>query len=502
MQKTIERYGIAIVAGSVATVGFLFVMQSVLVSPYSSLSDVETSHSVGLMDKPVTTVSDSVAQPSSNAGELQPGMPQLDSAGSDSEPADVTADKSKVAEEANGNNQGETYLIRSVSPVYPSRALERGIEGYVVLEFTISETGSVIDPVVAESEPSGIFEQAALEVSSKLRYRPRIVAGVPIATESMRHRFDFEIEDDDYTSPARVSGHPVPDRPLRWLRPNYPLRALQRGIEGHVVLEFTIDETGSAIDPAVVESEPPGIFDQSAIDAASKLKYKPLVVGGKAIQRQGIKYRFVYELNDNRTEDSLPYSENKHGDIPIGEVAPLYPERALQRGIEGHVVVEFTVSKSGSVVDPVVVDSEPLGIFDRSAIDAASKLKFKPPIVDGQNVQREGVKHRFEFDLESATGNLQEESRDLEEYLPLRHVSPTYPERALLRGIEGHVLMEFTVTENGSVTNQNVLESEPLGIFDRVALEASSKFKYRPRIVDGSPVETEGVRYKFTFELE
>ena len=126
-----------------------------------------------------------------------------------------------------------------------------------------------------------------------------------------------------------------------------------------------------------------------------------------------------------------------------------------------------------------------------------------PPIVDGKNVQREGVKHKFEFDIqEGPASHSQGELGELEEYLPLRHVRPTYPERALQRGIEGHVLMEFTVTEDGSVTNQNVLESEPAGIFDRVALEASTRFEYKPRIVDGSPVETEGVRYKFTFELE
>ena len=343
MQNTIERYGIAIVAGSVVAVGLLFVMHSVFVSPHSSLSDVESirsSHSVGLLDNPVTPVSDSVAQSSSNTGELQSGFSQFDSVANNSEPVDVASDTNTTGQEETSVNQNEATRIRADSPIYPARALERGIEGYVVLEFTLGETGSIIDPVVAESEPSGIFEQAALEALNNLRFRPRMVAEVPVATESIRHRIDFKIEDDNHTSPARVSGHPVPVRPLRWLRPTYPQRALQRGIEGHVVLEFTINETGSVVDPAVVESEPLGIFDQSALDAASKLKYKPLVMSGKAMQRQGIKYRFVYELNDDRATDPLLHSENKSGDLPINDVAPSYPERALQRGIEGHVVLE------------------------------------------------------------------------------------------------------------------------------------------------------------------
>ena len=76
-----------------------------------------------------------------------------------------------------------------------------------------------------------------------------------------------------------------------------------------------------------------------------------------------------------------------------------------------------------------------------------------------------------------------------------------YPRRAAARGIEGYVLLEFTVTKTGAVRDPRVLESKPPGIFDRAAMNASLKFKYKPKVVNGEPIEVSGVRNRITFEL-
>ena len=86
--------------------------------------------------------------------------------------------------------------------------------------------------------------------------------------------------------------------------------------------------------------------------------------------------------------------------LPIVKVQPIYPRRALQRGISGYVVVEFTVTKSGSVTDVKVVEEEPSGIFSRSAMNAASKFKYKPRIVDGKAVDVIGVRNKIVFNIE------------------------------------------------------------------------------------------------------
>lgn len=87
------------------------------------------------------------------------------------------------------------------------------------------------------------------------------------------------------------------------------------------------------------------------------------------------------------------------------------------------------------------------------------------------------------------------------EYLPIVKVAPVYPRRAQTRGIEGYVLLEFIVTETGAVRDPVVIEAQPPGIFDRAAIQAALKFKYKPKVVDGQPVEVAGVRNLIKFEL-
>ena len=87
------------------------------------------------------------------------------------------------------------------------------------------------------------------------------------------------------------------------------------------------------------------------------------------------------------------------------------------------------------------------------------------------------------------------------EYLPIVKVAPVYPRRAQTRGIEGYVVLEFIVTKTGAVRNPFVVEAKPPGIFDRSAINAALKFKYKPKVVNGEPIYVAGVRNRITFEL-
>ena len=87
------------------------------------------------------------------------------------------------------------------------------------------------------------------------------------------------------------------------------------------------------------------------------------------------------------------------------------------------------------------------------------------------------------------------------EYLPIVKVQPIYPQSALARGIEGYVIVSFTVTKQGTTKNIKVVESKPSGIFDRAAMQAAAKFKYKPRVVDGEPIDVPGVENKITFVI-
>jgi len=85
--------------------------------------------------------------------------------------------------------------------------------------------------------------------------------------------------------------------------------------------------------------------------------------------------------------------------LPIVKVAPIYPRRAQERGLSGYVIVEFTVTRLGTVVDAKVIESTN-SVFNRAAIKAALKFKYKPKVVDGQPIDVAGVLHKITFEME------------------------------------------------------------------------------------------------------
>ncbi len=102
------------------------------------------------------------------------------------------------------------------------------------------------------------------------------------------------------------------------------------------------------------------------------------------------------------------------------------------------------------------------------------------------------------------------------DYLPIVKVQAQYPRLAFSRRMTGWVIVEFTVTEQGTVSNLFVVENcgrifllgqptecvdSPNSIFDSAATKAVLKYKYRPKVINGKPVATTGVRNKIIFEL-
>lgn len=93
---------------------------------------------------------------------------------------------------AGGGDRGVVPLVR-VDPDYPPRARQRGIEGYVDVEFTITPVGTVQDPVVIAANPSFVFDRAALRAVRKWKYDPKIENGVPVARPGVQVRIRFEL---------------------------------------------------------------------------------------------------------------------------------------------------------------------------------------------------------------------------------------------------------------------------------------------------------------------
>lgn len=85
--------------------------------------------------------------------------------------------------------------------------------------------------------------------------------------------------------------------------------------------------------------------------------------------------------------------------------------------------------------------------------------------------------------------------------LPLHRVEPTYPARALQRGIEGYVVLRFSIDETGRPTDIEVVEAKPKRTFEREAMRALKNWKYQPKLLDGKAVSQPGQSIKLEFKL-
>ena len=104
---------------------------------------------------------------------------------------------------------GEYIPLFKVTPIYPRRAQERGTQGYALVKFTITESGTVenVEPVEGfcgdptnpdtEFRPCTMFNSASSRAALKLKYKPKIVDGKAVAVDDVLHRFTFILAEDD-----------------------------------------------------------------------------------------------------------------------------------------------------------------------------------------------------------------------------------------------------------------------------------------------------------------
>ena len=84
-------------------------------------------------------------------------------------------------------------LVGGAGPIYPDIAKEQGLEGFVVVAYDISQEGYVTNLVVVDSEPSGVFDAAALAAVASWRFNPRVENGQAVAAKGRRSTVTFKL---------------------------------------------------------------------------------------------------------------------------------------------------------------------------------------------------------------------------------------------------------------------------------------------------------------------
>jgi len=198
------RYLFSIVVGVIVTLSLLFVMQLLIASGKTALTEPRERTSLDFVrvkrnenlntedftpEKPPPPPEVPPETPPQEMDNVDPNAPTINIA-----PPSVSADTNIGGPGGMNIAEGDYLPIVRVAPVYPARALSRGLEGYVDMSFTVTTTGTVESPIVLFST-SSLFERAATRAVLKFKYKPRVVDGIPVAVAGVKTRISFQIED-------------------------------------------------------------------------------------------------------------------------------------------------------------------------------------------------------------------------------------------------------------------------------------------------------------------
>ena len=206
-----NKYLAGVGFASLITLSLFFLMVALI-----SLGDAgipeDNSRKLGdviMPDRDIDTLFDNVDKP--EEPEEQPediAQPELDLAPIAGMDVSLPKPKANFAGSGSFFRDGEYIPLFKVTPIYPRRAQERGIMGYAVVAFTITETGTVEnaeplegmcgDPTNPETvfRACSIFNSAAKRASVKLKYKPKIVDGKAVRVDNVPHKFTFLLEED------------------------------------------------------------------------------------------------------------------------------------------------------------------------------------------------------------------------------------------------------------------------------------------------------------------
>lgn len=132
----------------------------------------------------------------------QPPTPQLDNLNPSADKIAISAVPVETEIEMTGGfslgvGEGDYLPIVKVAPIYPSRAAARGLEGFCVVQYTVTKTGTTRDVTVVEGQcTSSTFHRSSMNAALKFKYKPRIMDGEAVEVPGVQNKFTYELLDE------------------------------------------------------------------------------------------------------------------------------------------------------------------------------------------------------------------------------------------------------------------------------------------------------------------
>jgi len=342
--------------------------------------------------------------------------------------------------------------------------------------------------------------------------------------------------------------------------PVYPPLARQARIQGTVVLKALINTSGDVYNLQLVSGHP--LLAPAAVEAVKQWKYKPYLLNGEAVEVETT-VQVIFKLEDEPAPAGANAPGGAAGGVPGGvpgaqfpgrivggviggivsstpapgsgssgvvriseavmrslriqKVIPDYPPAALTERISGPVLLAVEISPLGDVEFIRLISGHPRLV--PAAIGAVKLWKYKPYLLNGEPV-RVGTIVSLSFGLADQNGlkgvvsepppsetmppsttvpQRVRVSSGVQSQLLQTRVNPKYPPDAREQHIQGVVVLKVDIDKDGNVSNVELISGHPA--LAQAAIDAVQQWKYKPYLLNGTPVEVETqVTVNFTLQ--
>ena len=295
----------------------------------------------------------------------------------------------------------------------------------------------------------------------------------------------------------------------------YPEIARKAHVEGRVIVQFTVDENGDVHDAQVLRGAGAGL-DEEAIRAISEhAEFTPGRQDGKPVAVR-LSIPIVFKLNDESKALSVQSQSLEQQDhyvvveqMPelIGGLSAIqakvrYPEIARKANVEGRVIVQLIVDENGNVRDPEILRGAGAGLDEEAIRVISEHAEFTPGRQDGKPIAvRLSIPIVFKLNDESKALSVQSQSLEQQDHYVVveqmpeliggingLHAKVRYPEIARKANVEGRVVVQFIVDENGNVHDAEVLRGIGAGLDEEATRVVMEEAKFNPGHQSGRAV--------------
>ncbi len=319
------------------------------------------------------------------------------------------------------------------------------------------------------------------------------------------------------------------------VNPNYPPLARQARIQGAVILRVVISKTGDVQDVQLISGHP--MLAPAAIEAVKQWKYRPYLLNGDPVEVE-TQVQVNFTLSDVRMplgpNGLLQISESVMRPLRTSTVDPAYPPLAVETHVQGPVILNIDINASGEVETVTPFTGNPM--LMQSAIVVVRQWKYRPYLLNGEPAKvQTSVSLNFVLSGENDSpasvtdGPLPPSptevrllngevaashpapqtplpkrirvSAGVAQGLVLTKINPEYPHDAKEARIQGVVLLQVNIAEDGTVKQVELISGHPT--LAQAAIDAVKQWTYRPYLFNGNPIEVETqVRVDFTLSPE